>query len=73
MARAFVHEINIYRLAREIATLQERIRVMREILASIPMNTARTRHELFRLQIETLEDSLKILQRRYAIEVSRTC
>jgi hypothetical protein len=73
MARALVHEINIYRLTREIATSQERIRVMREILVSIPMDTARTRHELFRVQIETLEDSLKILQKRYAIEVSRTC
>lgn len=71
MAGAFVYQINVYRLAREIASSEERIRVMTEILASIPIDAARTRHELFRVQIEILEDSLKILRQRYANEVRR--
>jgi hypothetical protein len=71
MAGALVYHMNVYRLAREIATSEERIRVMTEILASIPIDNARTRHELFRVQIEILEDSLRILRKRYANEVSR--
>ena len=71
MSGALVYQINVYRLGREIATSEERIRVMKEILASIPIDTARTRHDLFRVQIEILEDGLKILRKRYANEVSR--
>lgn len=71
MAGALVHQMNVYRLARDIATSEERIRVMSGILASIPIDTAKTRHELFRVQIEMLEDSLKILRKRYAMESSR--
>jgi hypothetical protein len=71
MSGAMVYHMNVYRLAREIARLEERIRVTREILAGIPVDTARTRHYLFRDQIRFLEDSLEILQKRYANEVSR--
>lgn len=71
MAGPLVYQINVYRLARDIASLEKRIRVMTEILVSIPIDAARTRHELFRVQIEMLEDSLKILRLRYAMEVSR--
>jgi hypothetical protein len=71
MSGALVYRLNVYRLARDIATLEERIRVMNEILASIPVDTARTRHYLYREHIEFLEERLKILRQRYAIEVSR--
>lgn len=71
MAGTLVYQLNVYRLARDIAILEERIRVMSEILASIPIDTARTRHGLFRVQIEMLEDSLKLLRLRYAMEASR--
>jgi phage terminase Nu1 subunit (DNA packaging protein) len=71
MSGALVYHLNVYRLARNIATLEERIHVTAEILASIPIDTARTRHELFREHIDFLEHRLKILRQRYAIEVSR--
>jgi hypothetical protein len=71
MAGGLVYQLNVYRLARDIATSEERIRVMSEILASIPRDTAMARHELFRVQIEMLEERLKILRLRYAMEVSR--
>jgi hypothetical protein len=71
MAGALVYHLNVYRLARDIANLEERIRVTTEILAGIPRDTARTRHFLFRDQIRFLEDRLAILRKRYALEVSR--
>ena len=71
MAGALVYHLNVYRLAREIADLEERIRVTTEILGGIPKDTARTRHYLYRDQIRFLEDRLEIMRKRYAVEVSR--
>jgi hypothetical protein len=71
MSGALVYYLNVYRLARDIATLEERIRVTVEILASIPIDTARTRYYLFREHIEFLENRLKILRQRYVIELQQ--
>jgi len=71
MVGSLVYQLNVYRLARDIATSEDRIGVMSEILVSIPIDTASTRHDLFRVQIEMREDSLKILRLRYSREVSR--
>jgi phage terminase Nu1 subunit (DNA packaging protein) len=71
MSGAMVYQLNVYRLARSIAGLEEHIRITAGILEGIPRDTARTRHELFSQHIEFLEDSLVILQKRYATQVGR--